>query len=276
MSLRLGVNIDHIATLRQARYADQTRGKNTDGALSWAGFEPDPLDAAAICEAAGAHGITVHLREDRRHMQERDIRLLKKNIRTKLNLEMAVAEEIIRFACDLKPHDVCLVPEKRQEVTTEGGLDVAGNFTAVKAATLRLKAAGITVSHFIDADERQIRAAAEAGADVVELHTGAYANAFGEWQRAQSRTSVQLVPSSFPPPVRAELDKLIGGAHDARECSLRVNAGHGINYQNIHGILEIPHLEELNIGHSIIARAALVGLDRAVREMLGLMEGYRG
>jgi pyridoxine 5-phosphate synthase len=272
MPLRLGVNIDHVATLRQARYAEQTRGQNTDGALSWAGFEPDPIDAAAICENAGAHGITVHLREDRRHMQERDIRLLKKSIRTKLNLEMAVAEEIIRFACDLKPHDVCLVPEKREEVTTEGGLDVAGNLKAVKAATRRLKDAGIIVSHFIDPDEKQIRAAAEAGADVVELHTGAYANAHSQWMRKQGGAS--LPQATFPPAVRAELDKLIGGAHDALECSLRVNAGHGINYQNIGGILEIPHLEELNIGHSIISRAVLVGLDRAVREMLALMKNY--
>jgi len=272
MPLRLGVNIDHVATIRQARYADSTRSHNADGSSSWAGFEPDPIEAAAICENAGAHGITVHLREDRRHMQERDIRLLKQSIRTKLNLEMAVAKEIIRFASDLKPHDVCLVPEKRQEVTTEGGLDVVGNFKAIKDATHRLKDTGIVVSHFIDADEKQIRAAAEAGADYVELHTGAYANAFGEWQRKQGSASVPL--ANLPPSVRAELDKLIGGAHDALECSLRVNAGHGINYQNIGGILKIPHLEELNIGHTIVARAVLVGLDRAVREMLALMKNY--
>jgi pyridoxine 5-phosphate synthase len=273
MPLRLGVNIDHVATLRQARYADQIRAQKGDGTASWAGFEPDPIAAATICELAGANGITVHLREDRRHMQERDVRLLKQSIQTKLNLEMAVADEIVRIACDLKPHDACLVPEKRQEVTTEGGLDVAGNLKTVRDATRRLKDAGIVVSLFIDAEERQLKAAAETGADFVELHTGTYANAYAAWLRANGSASVSLANEKN---IRSELDALVDGARLAHKCGLRVNAGHGLNYENIHGIFQVPHLEELNIGHSIISRSVLIGLDKAVKEMLTLMKGYEG
>ena len=233
----LGVNIDHVATLRQARRT----------------YEPDPVAAAVLCELAGCHGITVHLREDRRHIQGRDVEILRKIVQTKLNLEMAVSEEIISFAERLRPDNVCLVPEKREEVTTEGGLDVAGNEKKVTEAVKRLRGAGIVVSIFIDPVEGQIEAAARSGADFVELHTGLYANARGESDR------------------REELGKLIESGRAASGCGLRVNAGHGLTYRNVRPVLQIPRLEELNIGHSIISRAVLVGMERAVREMLELV-----
>ena len=235
--VKLGVNIDHVATVRQARRT----------------IEPDPVAAAVLCELAGCHGITVHLREDRRHIQDRDVEILRRTIQTKLNLEMAVAEEIVAFAERVKPDSVCLVPEKREEVTTEGGLDVVTNEPAVAQVVKRLRAAGIVVSIFIDPVRKQIEAASRAGAQFVELHTGSYANARGEAE------------------VRRELDTLVKGAEIAAGAGLRVNAGHGLTYGNVLPILALPRLEELNIGHSIISRAVLVGLERAVREMLALL-----
>lgn len=232
--LKLGVNIDHVATLRQARY----RGIE--------GGEPDPVAAAAEVEAAGAHGITVHLREDRRHIQDRDVRILRQRIRTRLNLEMADVPEIVTFAEKIRPDEVCLVPEKRAELTTEGGLNVAG--ASLPKTIARLKKAGIAVSLFVDPDPKQIRASAEFGAELIELHTGAYANG-----RA------------------GEIDRLIDAAELAHKLGLRVNAGHGLNYQNTPGIRAVPHLETLNTGHTIVARAVFVGLGQAVREMLALM-----
>ncbi len=235
--IKLGVNIDHVATVRQARLT----------------VEPDPVAAAELCELAGADGITVHLREDRRHIQDRDVQMLRKKIRTRLNLEMAVAAEIISFAEGVRPDSVCLVPERREEVTTEGGLDVAGNKEKISAAVKRLCAAGIVVSIFIDPVERQILAATGTGADFVELHTGCYAGARGAKEQ------------------RAELEKLISMAELASGKGVRINAGHGLTYGNVRPILAIPRLEELNIGHSIISRAVFVGLERAVREMLELI-----
>ena len=232
--LQLGVNIDHVATLRQARYKGLPTG------------EPDPIAAAREVEAAGAHGITVHLREDRRHIQDRDVWTLRKIIRTRLNLEMADVPEIVSIAEELKPDEVCLVPEKRAEVTTEGGLNVTGK--SLPRTIARLKDAGILVSLFIDPDPKQIRAAAKAGAQFIELHTGTYANRG-----------------------KGELKKLIAAAELAHKLGLRVNAGHGLNYENTPGILAVPHLETLNTGHAIISRAVFVGLRCAVREMLALM-----
>jgi pyridoxine 5-phosphate synthase len=238
--IRLGVNVDHVATVRQARRTT----------------EPDPVTAAAIAELAGAHSITVHLREDRRHIQDRDVRLLRETVRTRLNLEMAVSDEIIAIAQKTRPDEVCLVPERREEVTTEGGLDVAGNVAKVADAVKRLNDAGIVVSLFIDPDERQIDAAAQAGAQFVELHTGAYANARDE--AAQ----------------RDELEQLIQGAERSAAAGLRVNAGHGLNYINVVRMHALPKLETVNIGHSIIARAVFTGLERAIKEMLALLEKH--
>jgi pyridoxine 5-phosphate synthase len=235
--IKLGVNIDHVATVRQARRT----------------VEPDPVAAALLCERAGAHGITVHLREDRRHIQDRDVEILRQRIRTRLNLEMAVAEEIISIAERVKPDSVCLVPEKRQEVTTEGGLDVAGNSERVAATVKRLRSAGIVVSIFIDPVENQIEASAGTGADFIELHTGCYAGAGSAGERL------------------AELDTLVAMGEFASGKGLKVNAGHGLTYENVRPILSIPHLEELNIGHSIISRAVFVGLEQAVRDMLELL-----
>jgi len=232
--LKLGVNIDHVATLRQARY---------QGDLSDA--EPDLILAAKEVEAAGAHGITVHLREDRRHIQDRDVRLLRQSIRAQLNLEMADVPAIIAIAEEIKPDEVCLVPEKRAEVTTEGGLNVAGK--SLPRTIARLQKAGIAVSLFINPDPKQIRAAADTGTQFIELHTGAY-----------SRDA-------------SEIKKLITAAELAHKLGLRVNAGHGLNYQNTPGILVVPHLETLNTGHAIVSRAVFVGLRQAVREMLALM-----
>ena len=247
--LKLGVNIDHVATLRQARYASMPESKNA---------EPDPIAIARICESAGAHGITAHLRADRRHMQDRDLERLRENIITKLNLEMGNTPEIVDFALRLVPDEVCLVPEKREEITTEGGLDLIQHRKDLVPTVKRLQAAGIRVSMFIDPVREQVDAAAELGAEMVELHTGKLANAFIEKVERQ------------------ELERLTDAAIRAANLNLQVNAGHGINYRNIALIHKIPKLAELNIGHSIVARAILIGFDAAVREMLAAMRNYKG
>ena len=247
--LRLGVNIDHVATLRQARYATMPESKNA---------EPDPLVAARVCERAGASGIVAHLRSDRRHIQERDIERLRANIMTKLNLEMGNTEEIIDVALRIVPDEVCLVPEKRQEVTTEGGLDVIAQRKELETTIKRLQSCGIRVSLFVDPTLEQVDTAAELGAQMVELHTGKLANAFTE--------KVQ----------KEELEKLRAAARAGAESNLQVNAGHGINYKNIELIRQIPRLTELNIGHSIVSRSVSVGLDYAVKEMLAAMANYPG
>ena len=216
-------------------------------------FPAGPVWAAIEAELAGAHGITVHLREDRRHIQDRDVRLLRQTMRTRLNLEMADVPEIIAFAEEVKPDEVCLVPEKRQEVTTEGGLNVAGAAKSLTHTIARLKKAGMVVSLFVDPDPKQIRAAADAGADFIELHTGTFANA----RRSSEET--------------AEIKKLTAAADLAHKLGVRVNAGHGLNYQNTPAILAVPYLETLNTGHAIISRALFVGLRQAIREMLALM-----
>jgi pyridoxine 5-phosphate synthase len=241
--LKLGVNIDHVATLREARYRGRERG------------EPDPIEAALICESAGAHGITAHLREDRRHIQDRDIRKLRQVLQTRLNLEMADTPEIVEIALEIKPGIVCLVPERRAEVTTEGGLDAANHWPALAATRKRMNDAGIDVSLFIAPDPAQIEAAARTGSQFVELHTGAYAENFHR-KRERAR----------------ELERLAAAARQAHELGLRVNAGHGLNYQNLAALSHVPHLVELNIGHSIISRAVVVGLAAAVREMLLAIE----
>jgi pyridoxine 5-phosphate synthase len=241
--LKLGVNIDHVATLRQARYRGRERG------------EPDPIEAALICESAGAHGITAHLREDRRHIQDRDVRQLRQVIKSRLNLEMANVPEIVAIALEIKPDIVCLVPERRTEVTTEGGLDAARHWTSLAETRRRMQEAGIEVSLFITPDAEQVEAAARVGAQFVELHTGAFAENF---HRKRERA--------------AELARLIAAASQAHGLGLRVNAGHGLNYQNLAVLRQVPHLIELNIGHSLISRALVVGLATAVREMLLLME----
>ena len=234
---RLSVNIDHVATIRQAR-----RGQ-----------EPDPVAAAVLAELAGAEGIIAHLREDRRHVQDRDLRLLRETVQTKLNMEMAATEEMQRIALEVKPDFTTLVPEKREELTTEGGLEVASRVDLLKAYISRLQQGGILVSLFIDPDEKQIAAAKKTGADWVEIHTGAYANA----RAGKDRDS--------------ELDKISEAAKLARSLGLRVGAGHGLNYVNVQAIARLPEVEELNIGHSIIARASLVGIGRSVRDMKRLL-----
>ena len=247
MSLTLGVNIDHVATLRQARYAQTPEAHNV---------EPDLVAAAAVCEQAGARSITVHLRADRRHLQDRDVSDLRRSVRSKLNLETGNTPEILAIALRTRPDDVCLVPENRQEITTEGGLDAHGQRAELAGAIRRLNAAGIRVSLFIDPLEEQVRAAHALGAPVIELHTGAFAN---------SREEAQA----------AELARLREAAVLAAALGLQVNAGHGLNYQNLPYLLgAVPHLRELNIGHSIVSRAVFVGLDRAVKEMLKLMAAY--
>ncbi|MSU58804.1 MAG: pyridoxine 5'-phosphate synthase [Pedosphaera sp.] len=245
--MKLGVNIDHVATLREARYRGREHG------------EPDPVSAAQICEAAGAHGITIHLREDRRHMQDRDVWAIRKIVRTRLNLEMANSPEIVEIALKVKPEIVCLVPERRQEVTTEGGLDVAGNEHALAETRKRMNDAGIEVSLFIAPDAAQVEAAARTGSQFIELHTGLFAEYFAD---EETRA--------------AELARLVARAKQAHTLGLRVNAGHGLNYANLPTLHRVPHLEELNIGHSIVSRAVTTGLAAAVKEMLGLMAGYRG
>ncbi len=246
MPLRLGVNIDHAATLRQARYA-----RDPESIL----VEPDPVEAALIAEQAGADGITAHLREDRRHIQDRDIFRLKEKLKTKLNLEMGNAPEIVAIALQVKPHDACLVPENRNEVTTEGGLDCLTHRAALADTIGQLHAAGTVVSLFIDPDPDQIRAAAELKAEYIELHTGAFANATGNLRKT-------------------ELQRLIDGAKLAHDLGLRINAGHGLNYTNVRELFAVPHLEELNIGHSIISRALLTGLSTAVAEMKAICQKY--
>ena len=239
--LRLGVNVDHVATLRQARGTTY----------------PDVVAAAQLCEAAGAHGITVHLREDRRHIQDRDVYALRKVLKATLNLEMANAPAIVRIALDVRPDEVCLVPEKRQELTTEGGLDAVAHARELRRTIRALGQAGIVVSLFIDPDARQVQAACDLGAPCIELHTGTYCDA-------------------PPRQARREIARLIAAADQAQALGLQVNAGHGINLTNIGGILGIPHLDTLNIGHSIVARAVFVGLPPAVREMIRAMATYGG
>jgi pyridoxine 5-phosphate synthase len=235
----LGVNIDHIATIRQARRT----------------VEPDPVAAAVLAELAGADGITVHLREDRRHIQDRDVHLLRQTVRTHLNLEMAATDEMVAIALELKPDYVTLVPERRQEVTTEGGLNVAGQVERLTGVVAALQAAHIPVSLFIDADPAQIKAAAQTAARFIELHTGPYAEAQGEAS------------------CRQQLDILARGTQTALDLGLRVNAGHGLTYWNTYAVASIPGMEELNIGHSIISRAALVGIERAVQDMKEIIQG---
>ena len=237
MRTRLNVNVDHVATLRQARMGD----------------EPDPVAAAAQAELAGASGIVVHLREDRRHVQERDLLLLRQTVRTKLNLEMAVTDEMIEIARGTLPGVVTLVPEKRQEITTEGGLDVRGDTERIAAGIEKLKSSGLFVSIFIDPDPDQIGASAKTGADMVELHTGSYAN-------ARDETGMMM-----------ELDKIRKSAQDALSRRLRVSAGHGLNYVNVTAVSQIDGIEELNIGHSIISRAVFSGMEKAVRDMIKLL-----
>lgn len=246
--MKLGVNIDHVATLRQVRYA---------GSLELPNCEPDLLSAASACERAGAHGITIHLRADRRHIQDQDLFRLRRSILTKLNLEMGNTPEILEIALKALPAEVCLVPEHRQEITTEGGLDAAGQFHQLAPTIARLHAAAIRVSLFIAPAPEQIEAAKKLGADIVELHTGAFANASDANQDE-------------------ELRKLWLAADHASDLGLQVNAGHGINYSNIAKILKVPHLTELNIGHSIISRALTTGLETAVTQMLCAMEGKDG
>jgi pyridoxine 5-phosphate synthase len=242
--MHLGVNIDHVATLRQTRYAETPDAHNS---------EPDLLAAAAACERAGATGITIHLRADRRHIQDRDVLHLRESVLTKLNLEMGNTPEILDMALKTVPEEVCLVPENRREITTEGGLNVEGQSTALEPTIRRLQGAGIRVSLFIEPNRTQIEAAKALGAEIVELHTGAFANAQGELQEV-------------------ELERLRLGAECAFGLGLQVNAGHGINYQNIALIHRVPHLSELNIGHSIISRAVFTGLEAAVAEMLALLK----
>lgn len=238
----LGVNVDHIATLRQAR------GTNY----------PDPVYAASVAEHAGADGITVHLREDRRHIQDRDIYLLKQTLHTRMNFEMAVTDEMLDIACEVKPVFCCLVPEKREELTTEGGLDVAGQQDKINAAVARLAQAGIETSLFIDADKVQIDAAVSSKATYIEIHTGQYAEAANEAEQQE------------------ELARLVEGIEYAHSLGLKVNAGHGLNYFNVKPIAAIPEIIELNIGHAIIARAVIDGLDKAIRDMKRLMLEARG
>ncbi|HSY51849.1 MAG TPA: pyridoxine 5'-phosphate synthase [Thermoanaerobaculia bacterium] len=240
--MRLAVNIDHIATIREARKSD----------------EPDPVAAAAICELAGAQGITIHLRGDRRHIQDRDAELLTRTVSTHLNIEMAASPEMVRMAQTVKPNQVTLVPERRDELTTEGGLDVVLHSSNIEKAVRQLLDAGIDVSIFVDPDLEQLRQCQKLRTPKVEINTGKYADA---WKRR----------SSWP----AELEKVATAAKAARKMGMSVLAGHGLDYRNIDGIAALSDIEELNIGHSIVARAALVGLDRAVREMVLLMGGSR-
>ena len=243
--LKLGVNIDHVATLRQARYP---------GMLDSHNCEPDIVRAARACESGGASGITVHLRADRRHIQEADVFRLRREIRTRLNFEMGNTPEILAVALALKPDEACMVPETREEITTEGGLDVARAEKALAETVNRLHGTGVRVSMFVEPEIAQVEASARIGADMVELHTGAFANAQGFDQDR-------------------ETERLIQAARCAQSAGLQVNAGHGINYTNIEKILRIPHLMDLNIGHSIVSRAVFVGLEKAVAEMVSRMGG---
>ena len=237
--MKLGLNIDHVATLRQVRGTSY----------------PDVIQAALSGEAAGADIITLHLREDRRHIQDRDVEILRDVLKTRMNLESAITEEMIAIALRIKPHDICFVPERREELTTEGGLDVLGNFDNVKRACERCTAAGIRVSLFLDADESQIDGARKAGAPAIEIHTGKYADATSPQHRAE------------------ELARIQRAALHANTLGLQVNAGHGLNYCNVQPIVAIPNICELNIGHAIIAEALFVGLEEAVRKMKSLLVG---
>ncbi|MEN8281309.1 pyridoxine 5'-phosphate synthase [Acinetobacter gerneri] len=241
MAALLGVNIDHVATLRQARGTTY----------------PDPINAALICEEAGAQGITLHLREDRRHIQDADVRRMRGALKTKMNLEIAVTDEMVELAKEVKPHHVCFVPEKRQELTTEGGLDVVTHFEHVKAATQALNAIGVDVSLFIDPDFAQIDAAVACGAPTIELHTGRYADAETEAEQLH------------------ELERIVQGSKYAASKGLVVNAGHGLNLENVYAIAAIPEINELNIGHSIIADSIFVGLVHAVKEMKAAIHAAR-
>ena len=242
MKIELGVNIDHVATLRQAR------GTNY----------PDPIEAALIAESAGADAITLHLREDRRHIQDRDVEILRDRLTTRMNLESAVTDEMIGIALRIKPHDICLVPERREELTTEGGLDVVKHFDQVQRACQKLAQAGIRVSLFINADPQQIDAAARAGAPVIEIHTGGFADAHTPQVQAEQFAAIQKA-------VALGID-----------LGLKVNAGHGLHYDNVQTIAAIPEISELNIGHAIVARAIFVGFKQAVQEMKQLMLEARG
>ncbi len=235
--IKLGLNIDHVATLRQARGARY----------------PNLVRAALICEEAGADAITIHLREDRRHIQDADVDILRGMLQTRMNLECAVTDEMIANALRVKPHDICLVPEKREELTTEGGLDVVKHYDAVHRATQRCTEAGIRVSLFVDADEHQLEAAWKAGAPVVEIHTGKYADADGVSAR------------------EAELERINRAAIHAHALGLQVNAGHGLNYHNVLPIVAVPHIAELNIGHAIVSEAVFIGLGQAVKKMKALL-----
>lgn len=239
-SIALGINIDHVATVRQARRAPY----------------PDPVHAALLAEQSGADNITLHLREDRRHIQDRDVRALRPLLLTRMNLEMGLTEEMIGIACEVRPQDCCLVPESRQEITTEGGLDVAADVERVAAAVRQLSAAGIRVALFIGPDVAQVEAAKRSGAPVIELHTGTYADAIGP---AQAR----------------ELERLVSAARRASSLGLEVHAGHGLTYHNVEPVAAIPEIVELNIGHCIVARAIFTGLPAAVRDMKALMAGAR-
>ena len=234
---RLGVNVDHVATVRQARGTK----------------EPDPVTAAALAELAGAEGITVHLREDRRHIQDRDVEILRQTVQSRLNLEMAATDEMVGIALRLRPDCVTLVPEKRQELTTEGGLDVIGQRTHLQPRIAAMKAVGIVVSLFVDPLRGQIEAASQVGADTIEIHTGSYCDAGDAEIRA------------------IELEKIAEAIRVGQQCGLGVNAGHGLNYRNIAPIVALGGIEEYNIGHSIISRALLVGMERAVREMVEMV-----
>ncbi|MGE0580947.1 MAG: pyridoxine 5'-phosphate synthase [Steroidobacteraceae bacterium] len=240
VSIALGVNIDHVATLRQARRARY----------------PDPVHAALLAEQAGADNITLHLREDRRHIQDRDVRALRELLQTRMNLELAATDDMLAIARDVRPADCCLVPERREEITTEGGLDVAGQARRIAEGCRELAAAGVRVALFISADPRQVEAAREVGAPVVELHTGAYAEASGA-------------------AAAIELEKLRAGARLAASLGLEVHAGHGLHYHNVEPVAAIPEIVELNIGHAIIARAVFAGLRTAVQDMRALMQAAR-
>lgn len=234
--IRLGVNVDHVATVRQARRVDV----------------PDPVEAALLAEAAGADGITVHLREDRRHIQERDVRILRQRLHTKLNLEMAVTPAMLAFAENVRPDDACFVPEKREELTTEGGLDVVSHRQKIREATQRLHSLAVRVSLFVDPETAQIEASRDVGAHAVEIHTGAYCNALSVEREKQ-------------------LQAILEASKFAQSLGLEVHGGHGLNYDNVLAIAQIPEMTELNIGHSIIARAIIVGIEQAVREMKDLL-----
>lgn len=237
----LGVNIDHVATLRNARGTSY----------------PDPVQAALLAEEAGADGITLHLREDRRHIRDVDVEALRPQLNTRMNLEAAITSEMIDFACRIKPHDVCLVPERREEITTEGGLDVAGQFNQVQSAVKRLQAEGIRVSLFIDPETDQIKAAVDAGAPVIEIHTGAYAGAQSEAEQQR------------------ELARVHAAVLEGMKAGLKVNAGHGLHYTNVQSIAAIAEISELNIGHAIVARALFIGWQNAVKEMKAIMVAAR-